>query len=73
MESLLVPFHLIPLPLVSIPNNHRFSALLMSHDEASLHLLADRAIGEDSDEELLPTFTRGTKGNGWPQLVLVGG
>jgi len=45
----------------------------MSHDEASWHLLADLAIGEDSDEELLPTFTRDTQVNGWPQLVLVGG
>lgn len=44
----------------------------MSHDEASWYLLADRAITEDSDEELLPTFTRETLGNAWLQFVLVG-
>jgi hypothetical protein len=44
----------------------------MSHDEASLHLLADRGIGEDSDEELLPLFTRDTREKGWQQIVLVG-
>jgi hypothetical protein len=44
----------------------------MSHDEGNLYLLADQAIGGDSDEELLPTFTRETLGNEWPHFVLVG-
>jgi len=44
----------------------------MSHDEASWHLLADRTIREDSDEELLPPFTRETRGNGWLQFMLAG-
>lgn len=68
----LVRFHLILLSLVSLPKNPILSALLMSHDEASWHLLANLAIEEDSDEELLPTFTRETLGNGWPRFVVAG-
>ncbi|SRR5258706_8129734 len=68
----LVRFHLILLSLVSVPKKAILSALLMSHDEASLHLLADRAIGEDSDEELLPTFTREPLENEWPRFVVAG-
>lgn len=68
----LVRFHLIPLSLVFVSENPSLSALLMSDDEASWYLLADRAITEDSDEELLPTFTREPLENAWLQFVLVG-
>lgn len=71
-QAPLVRFHLIPLSLLSVPKKPILPALLMPHDEASLHLLANREIEEDSDEELLPTFTRETLGNGWPQFALAG-